>query len=151
MRSSDVIVIGGGMSGLGFAYHAERAGRAVLVVEEDDRVGGCVDTRTSADGFWIELGAHTCYNSYGAFIEVLEALEHLDGTRVVTHTCSARRTAAAQHEGRWRRWILRARESWGSAGERAGIYRSAGRSERGVGVRKPLFFRTFAGVFRGAR
>jgi protoporphyrinogen/coproporphyrinogen III oxidase len=73
--STDVIVIGGGMSGLGFAYHAARAGRAVLVVEQDERVGGCVDTRTSADGFWIELGAHTCYNSYGAFIEVLEGLE----------------------------------------------------------------------------
>jgi UDP-galactopyranose mutase len=77
VTSSDVIVIGGGMSGLGFAYHAARAGRAVLVVEEDERVGGCVDTRTSTDGFWIELGAHTCYNSYGAFIEVLEGLDLL--------------------------------------------------------------------------
>jgi len=75
--SNDVIVIGGGMSGLGFAYHAARAGRGVLVIEEDERVGGCVDTRTSSEGFWIELGAHTCYNSYGAFIEVLEGLELL--------------------------------------------------------------------------
>jgi UDP-galactopyranose mutase len=45
------------------------------VVEAEERVGGCVDTRTFADGFWIELGAHTCYNSYGAFIELLEGLE----------------------------------------------------------------------------
>ena len=65
------------MSGLGFAFHAARAGRAVRVIEEQARLGGCVDTRTSAEGFWIELGAHTCYNSYGAFIELLEGLELL--------------------------------------------------------------------------
>ena len=65
------------MSGLGFAFHAARAGRTVRVVEEEARVGGCLDTRTSAEGFWLELGAHTCYNSYGAFIELLEGLELL--------------------------------------------------------------------------
>jgi UDP-galactopyranose mutase len=75
--TNDVVIIGGGVSGLGFAFHAARAGRAVRVVEQDARLGGCVDTRTSADGFWIELGAHTCYNSYGAFIELLEGLELL--------------------------------------------------------------------------
>jgi UDP-galactopyranose mutase len=75
--TSDVVIIGGGMSGLGFAFHAARAGRAVRVVEEAAQLGGCVDTRTSGDGFWIELGAHTCYNSYGAFIELLEGLELL--------------------------------------------------------------------------
>ncbi len=63
------------MSGLSFAFHAARAGRAVRVVEQDARIGGCLDTRTSPDGFWLELGAHTCYNSYGAFIELLEGLE----------------------------------------------------------------------------
>jgi protoporphyrinogen/coproporphyrinogen III oxidase len=75
--TSDVVVIGGGLSGLGFAFHAARAGRAVCLVEEDLRLGGCVDTRAAADGFWIELGAHTCYNSYGAFIELLEGLDLL--------------------------------------------------------------------------
>jgi UDP-galactopyranose mutase len=75
--TNDVVIIGGGVSGLGLAFHAARAGRAVRVVEEDARLGGCLDTRTSAEGFWIELGAHTCYNSYGAFIELLEGLELL--------------------------------------------------------------------------
>jgi UDP-galactopyranose mutase len=73
--TNDVVIIGGGISGLSFAFHAARAGRAVRVVEQDTRVGGCLDTRTSPDGFWVELGAHTCYNSYGAFIELLEGLE----------------------------------------------------------------------------
>jgi UDP-galactopyranose mutase len=75
--TNDVVIIGGGVSGLGFAYHAARAGRAVHLIEDQPRAGGCVDTRTSADGFWIELGAHTCYNSYGAFIELLEGLDLL--------------------------------------------------------------------------
>lgn len=77
MATSDVVIIGAGIAGLSFAVHAARAGRAVHVVEQDARVGGCLDTRSSADGFWIELGAHTCYNSYGAFIELLEGLDLL--------------------------------------------------------------------------
>jgi oxygen-dependent protoporphyrinogen oxidase len=75
--TNDIIIIGGGVSGLSFAFHAARAGRTVRIVEDTARLGGCVDTRTSADGFWIELGAHTCYNSYGAFIELLEGLDLL--------------------------------------------------------------------------
>lgn len=74
MATQDVVVIGGGLSGLGFAFHAARAGRAVRVIEQDARLGGCVDTRGAADGFWLELGAHTCYNSYGAFLELLEGV-----------------------------------------------------------------------------
>ena len=73
----DVVILGGGVSGLSFAFHAARAGRGVCVVEQDARLGGCLDTRTTADGFWIELGAHTCYNSYGAFLELLEGLDLL--------------------------------------------------------------------------
>jgi UDP-galactopyranose mutase len=70
----DVVVIGGGFSGLAFAAHAARAGRSVHVVEAADRLGGCVHTHAGPDGFWIELGAHTMYNSYGATLELLEAL-----------------------------------------------------------------------------
>jgi oxygen-dependent protoporphyrinogen oxidase len=71
----DVVILGGGVSGLSLAFHAARAGRSVHIVEQDARLGGCVDTRTTDGGFWIELGAHTCYNSYGAFIELLEGLD----------------------------------------------------------------------------
>jgi protoporphyrinogen/coproporphyrinogen III oxidase len=68
----DVIVIGAGISGLAFAAHAARAGRSVLVVDEGEHAGGCLATRAGPGDFWIELGAHTCYNSYTAFIELLE-------------------------------------------------------------------------------
>jgi UDP-galactopyranose mutase len=68
----DVVVIGAGISGLALAAHAARDGRSALVLEAEGRAGGCLATRAGPDGFWIELGAHTCYNSYGAFLELLE-------------------------------------------------------------------------------
>ena len=97
MARRDVLVIGGGISGACFAFHAARAGRGVLVVEREQRPGGCLRSERTASGFWYELGAHTCYNSYGALLEVLEGcglldrllprgksvLRFLDGERVV--------------------------------------------------------------------
>lgn len=70
---ADVIVVGGGISGLCFAWQAARAGRTVLVLERDARVGGCIHTHRRPDGFWFELGAHTAYNSYGGFLELAVA------------------------------------------------------------------------------
>ncbi len=68
----DVLVVGAGISGASFAFHAARAGRSVLVVEREERVGGCLASARSEQGYWFELGAHTAYNSYGAFLELLE-------------------------------------------------------------------------------
>jgi protoporphyrinogen/coproporphyrinogen III oxidase len=72
MTSPDVLVVGGGISGASFAFHAARAGRSVLLVEKEPRAGGCIRTQRTASGFWYELGAHTCYNSYGAYLELIE-------------------------------------------------------------------------------
>ena len=72
MESRDVVVVGGGISALAFAWHATRAGKKVLVLEGGERVGGCLDSRRTASGYWYEMGAHTCYNSYGGFLEIIE-------------------------------------------------------------------------------
>lgn len=72
--SSDLLVIGGGIAGLTFAAEAARAGRSVVLVEKSAELGGCLATRSARDGFWIELGAHTCYNSYAGLIALLEGL-----------------------------------------------------------------------------
>jgi protoporphyrinogen/coproporphyrinogen III oxidase len=72
MEYKDVIVVGGGVSGLAFAYHAATAGRDTLVLEGASRAGGCIDTRRLGSGYWFEMGAHTCYNSYGGLIEIAE-------------------------------------------------------------------------------
>lgn len=78
MDERDVIVVGGGVSGLSFAWHAAAAGRQALVLEGAERLGGCVDTRRLGSGFWFEMGAHTAYNSYRGLIEILEGCGLLD-------------------------------------------------------------------------
>jgi UDP-galactopyranose mutase len=97
MSTHDVVVIGGGIAGLSFAHEAARAGRSVLVLEAQPRLGGCLATHRTGSGYWLELGAHTCYNSYVGLTEVLDAcglrtrvvqrakthLRFLDGDRLV--------------------------------------------------------------------
>lgn len=87
MSKHDVVVVGGGISGLTFAFEAARAGRSVLVLERAERSGGCLATHRAAGGYWFELGAHTCYNSYVAFTELVEACGLRDGVvkRAKTH------------------------------------------------------------------
>lgn len=54
--STDVVVVGAGLSGLAAARRIAAAGRSVVVVEARDRVGGRTEAGTLADGQWIELG-----------------------------------------------------------------------------------------------
>ena len=77
MPSHDVLVIGGWISGASFAFHAAQSGRKVLVVEREASAGGCLCSTRSLQDFWYELGAHTCYNSYRAFLEILEGCDLL--------------------------------------------------------------------------
>ena len=65
MASHDVLVVGGGISGLSLAWKAAQDGKRVLVLEKSARLGGCLHSERTADGYWFELGAHTTYNSYG--------------------------------------------------------------------------------------
>jgi len=73
MEQHDVIVIGGGISGLVFALESAAAGRSALVLERDGRVGGCLATHRTAAGFWFELGGHTCYDSYSGLASIIDA------------------------------------------------------------------------------
>jgi protoporphyrinogen oxidase len=70
----DVAVLGAGISGLSFAYHGARAGLRTLVLEKAAAPGGCIHTVRTPEGFWLELGAHTLYNSYGSLLEIVAAL-----------------------------------------------------------------------------
>jgi protoporphyrinogen oxidase len=77
----DLVVIGGGISGLGFAHFANQRGLKTLLYEASDQLGGCIRSHQfdTPDGpFWAELGAHTCYNSYGYLLQILQDTKQLD-------------------------------------------------------------------------
>ena len=78
MSKCDVIVIGGGISGLSFAWGAAARGREVTVLDAAPRLGGCLHSPRTADGYWFELGAHTAYNSYGGLLAILEGAGLMD-------------------------------------------------------------------------
>ncbi len=75
MDRYDLVVIGAGISGLSLAYCAARKGMNTLVLEKNGAAGGALHSHRFPDDagdFWLELGAHTCYNSYRNLIAVLE-------------------------------------------------------------------------------
>lgn len=74
----DRIIVGGGASGLISAARLARDGSRVLLLEASDRLGGCVQTWRPEPDFWLELGAHSAYNSYGPLLEALDERGHLD-------------------------------------------------------------------------
>lgn len=79
--NKSIIIIGAGISGLSFAHYSAAAGLKAIVLERDDRIGGTFHThRIAGNGqkFWIELRAHTCYNSYGRLIGIIEDCAILD-------------------------------------------------------------------------
>ncbi len=71
----DSIAIGGGISGLASAHYAAEQGQRTLLLEKSERPGGCIHTHAfeRCGGFWAELGAHTCYNSYASLLDIMQA------------------------------------------------------------------------------
>ncbi|MDB5774237.1 MAG: putative protoporphyrinogen oxidase [Herbaspirillum sp.] len=73
----DVIIVGGGISGVSFAYECQKEGIHHLLLEAKSRLGGCIQTfdneRHSIKE--VELGAHTLYNTYAHCIALIEELD----------------------------------------------------------------------------
>ena len=72
----DNLIIGGGISGLGLAHRCLRRGLHTALVEGTPQVGGCIHSHgfPDSDGFWLEMGSHTCYNSYGNLLRMVDEL-----------------------------------------------------------------------------
>lgn len=77
MSQPDVIIVGGGISGMSLAHYCAKAGLKPLVLDKNSRMGGTFNT-CRREGFWFELGAHTCYNSYGNLVDLLREAGSLE-------------------------------------------------------------------------
>lgn len=73
----DCIVVGGGISGISFAYYLTQRGKNVLVLEKESKIGGQAQSPHSVinENYWRELGAHTCYNSYTHLLSIVKNLK----------------------------------------------------------------------------
>jgi oxygen-dependent protoporphyrinogen oxidase len=79
--SSDVIVVGAGITGLTAAWHLHRAGVDVRLLEARDIVGGSIETE-ERDGFLLEKGPFNVMVRAPEFEELLDGLA--ERVRVVT-------------------------------------------------------------------
>jgi len=70
MSNHDLIIIGGGISGMSLAHFSAKRGLKPLVIEKNSFPGGSFNT-FRRDDFWFEMGAHSCYNSYGNLVDLL--------------------------------------------------------------------------------
>jgi protoporphyrinogen oxidase len=75
--SYDLCIIGAGISGLSLAAMASAKGQRTLVLERRPEAGGCLSSAPVGDSGWMELGAHTCYNSYRRFLDVMAGTDFL--------------------------------------------------------------------------
>lgn len=82
MQQYDMIVLGAGISGLSMAHSCQHAGLNTLVLEKSARVGGTFHSQSlEYSDFWLELGTHTAYNSYGNILNMLQDCQMLDQLR----------------------------------------------------------------------
>lgn len=72
----DCLIVGGGISGISFAHYLSRQGKKVLILEQNEKIGGQIQSPASTTdaAYWRELGAHTCYNSYTNLLSIVKEL-----------------------------------------------------------------------------
>lgn len=87
---NQVVVIGAGVSGLAAAYGLMRAGCDVTVLEGADRVGGCVWSERTPDGYLLEHGPNSLLNLNPEVDRLCREL-NLDADRVFQQPLSRRR------------------------------------------------------------
>lgn len=88
--TTDVTIIGGGLSGLSLAYYLTKAGLRIVLIEKQDKPGGVMQTQLR-DGFIYETGPNT---GILARPEVAELFEEL-------HPSCEMETANPKAENRW--------------------------------------------------
>lgn len=74
MQQHDTVIIGAGLTGLSTAFNLKNAGRDVLVLEKQNRIGGQICTYTEG-GFTFESGPNTGVVSFPEVAELFQKLE----------------------------------------------------------------------------
>ncbi len=87
--STDVVVIGGGISGLATAFRLKKQGLRVLLLEKSARLGGSIQTETE-DGFLIDAGPSSTLDTSPEIRDLLHELD-LSGQRVNANDRASRR------------------------------------------------------------
>ena len=90
----DIVVVGGGISGLTVAWHLNRGGADVSLIEADSEVGGAIRTE-SRDGFLLEKGPFNVMVRDPAFERLLDGLA--DRVTVVTASDKAKNRYIYRH------------------------------------------------------
>lgn len=75
MVSVDVVVVGAGLSGLICARTLQRSGLAVQVLEARDRIGGRLESHTTASGAVVDLGGQWVGATHHRMAALLEELQ----------------------------------------------------------------------------
>ena len=76
MREYDYVVLGGGISGLGFAKRVTDHGKSILVLEKEDVVGG-LSRSIKHNDFYLDFCAHRFHTKNQALLDEILALDGL--------------------------------------------------------------------------
>ncbi|MEQ8706436.1 MAG: NAD(P)/FAD-dependent oxidoreductase [Phaeodactylibacter sp.] len=74
MRTADVLIIGGGLTGLTLNYLLRKAGYAALILEARGRLGGRIWTKTTTEGVNIDMGATWLGQKHTHLVQLLQEL-----------------------------------------------------------------------------
>jgi phytoene dehydrogenase-like protein len=70
----DYVIVGGGPTGMSLAWLFGSKNSKVLLIERDERLGGCHRVQR-VDGYFSEYGPRVYSNSYIMFIELLKDMD----------------------------------------------------------------------------
>lgn len=82
MKEYEYIVLGGGVSGLGFAKRMSENGKSVLILEKENVVGG-LSRSLEHEGFYLDFCAHRFHTKNQALLEEIQSLPGLTMERHV--------------------------------------------------------------------
>lgn len=94
---ADVVIIGGGLTGLASAFFLKEAGRSVLLLEKKNRLGGAITT-VAENGFMYECGPNT------GTVSSIEMQKLLDAVADICNPVYANREAAKRYILKDRKW-----------------------------------------------